>query len=73
MAFYGDGKHNEDMECDPEIFKAAVDIPKVDDDGTPSDEWYCVDYFKTKEEAIKYAQEHFGADENGMVSLISTF
>ena len=28
--------------------------------------------FDTREEAIKYAQEHFGADENGCVCLVST-
>lgn len=51
----------------------SVDIPKVNCDGTPSEEWYCVDYFESKEAAIKYAQEHFGADENGMVCLVSKF
>lgn len=50
----------------------AVDIPQCFN-GDPIDEWYCVDYFKTKEEAIKYAQEHFGADENGCVCLVSSF
>jgi hypothetical protein len=60
-------------EEDIEQFHAAVDIPKVDSAGQPSDEWYCVEYFKTKEEAIAYAREHYGADENGMVCLISTF
>lgn len=50
----------------------AVDIPQCFN-GDPIDEWYCVEYFKTKEEAIKYAQEHFGADENGCVCLISSF
>tara|TARA_X000001388_G_C2222627_1_gene119840 strand:- start:24 stop:434 length:411 start_codon:yes stop_codon:yes gene_type:complete len=29
--------------------------------------------FKTKEEAIKYAQEHFYADEDGCVCLVRTF
>ena len=48
-----------------------VDIPKVKGDGNPSEEWYNVESFSTKEDALKYAQEHFGADEKGMVCLIS--
>jgi hypothetical protein len=43
-----------------------VDIPQEH-----TDEWLNTGTFKTREEAIKYAQEKFGADENGMVSLIS--
>ena len=46
--------------------KFAVDIPQAD-----KEEWLAVEYFYTKEEAIKFAQEKFGADENGMVGLIS--
>lgn len=46
--------------------KYAVDIPNTD-----SEDWICIDYFKTKKEAIKFAQERFGADKNGKVSLIS--
>jgi len=49
----------------------AVDIPKVNPDGTPSEEWYCVEYFKTKMEAIQFAREFFGADYEGNVCLIS--
>jgi len=45
----------------------AVDIPKSD-----SEEWECVDYFYTKEEAIQFAKEKFGADENGHINLISS-
>ena len=51
----------------------AVDIPKIGEVGTPSEEWYCVDYFKTKQEALQFVQDKFGADENGMISLISNF
>jgi hypothetical protein len=43
-----------------------VDIPQED-----KEEWKNTGTFETREEAIKYAQEKFGADENGMVSLIS--
>ena len=46
--------------------KFAVDIPQAD-----KEEWLDVEYFETKEEAIKFAQEKFGADKNGMVGLIS--
>ena len=50
----------------------SVDIPQCLN-GEPMDEWFCVEYFETKEQAIKFAQEHFGADEEGKVCLISTF
>jgi len=43
-----------------------VDIPN-----SHSDEWICVQSFKTRGEAITFAREKFNADENGMVSLIS--
>lgn len=68
MAFYGDGKHNENMEYRQidETMKFAVDIPQLD-----KDEWLAVNYFETREEAIKFAQETFGADENGNICLIS--
>lgn len=56
----------QDNKEDFELFKFAVDIPKFE-----SDEWFCCEYFETKEEALKYAKEKFGADENGMVCLIS--
>lgn len=45
----------------------AVDIPQLS-----TEEWVCVEYFKTKKKAIKFAQEKFGADEKGLVSLISS-
>ena len=64
-------------ELDVEAFEMnhhSVDIPKVNSNGVPSSEWYCVkDDFNSKEEAIKYAQEHFGADETGMVCLVSNW
>lgn len=54
--------------------KFAVDIPQWLPEYKEEDserEWMCVDYFETREEALKFAQENFGADENGMVCLIS--
>ena len=72
MAFYMDGKHNENMEYIEED-KFAVDVPSsISDVYGNYHEWVNIDSFKTREEAIKFAQEHFGADENGMVCLIST-
>ncbi len=59
---------------DMEECRYAVDVPPSYPDKQGSfEEWINVDYFKTKEEAIKFAQEHFGADENGMICLISNF
>jgi len=43
-----------------------VDIPQSD-----KEEWLNIQSFSTREEAIDFAQFKFGADENGMVSLIS--
>lgn len=79
MAFYGDGKHNENMEYiddsdEIEDWETTyfVDIPQCFN-GEPIDEWRTIKEFKTNEEALKYAQEHFGADENGMICLISSY
>ena len=35
------------------------------------DEWHNVEDFDSYEEALKFAQDNFGADEKGMVCLIS--
>lgn len=43
-----------------------VDIPQLG-----KEEWLNVLFFSTRQEAIDYAKETFGADDNGMVSLIS--
>ena len=43
-----------------------VDIPQEH-----KEEWLNTGTFETREQAIKFAQEKFGADEKGMVSLIS--
>jgi len=57
---------------DLDEFRWAVDIPQTFD-GDPTDEWKTVEYFENREDAIKFAQEHFGADEDGMICLISSF
>jgi hypothetical protein len=49
-----------------EKMRYAVDIPELD-----SEEWKCVEYFETKQEAIKYAQARFFADKYGKINLIS--
>ena len=53
-----------------EEMRFVVDIPHLHPiDHTP--EWETIEYFDTKEEAIEYARNTFGADDKGMVSLIS--
>lgn len=49
-----------------------VDIPNINSirEGR-SEEWINVESFDTKEKAIEYAQEFLGADENGMICVIS--
>lgn len=49
----------------------AVDIPHVD--RIDSGEWTNLETFQTREEAIKWAMEKLGADENGMICVISSF
>jgi hypothetical protein len=48
-----------------------VDIPRLDSSGNPAEEWMMVESFETNEEAIEFAIKHFGADENGMICIIS--
>jgi hypothetical protein len=67
-----DNIEEEYYEDDSEI-QASVDIPAVGIDGMPTTGWRELATFKTKEEAIQWAQEHLGADENGMICVISEF
>ena len=48
-----------------------VDIPQCGTDGLPKDEWRNIADFKIKQEAIDFAIKYLGADENGMISVIS--
>lgn len=48
------------------IFYVDVPNPNID-----TVEWINIESFGTKEEAIAFAQKHFGADENGCVSLVA--
>ncbi len=45
--------------------KYAIDIPSLD-----NDEWICVEYFETKQKAIKFSRSKFGADKDGKISLV---
>jgi len=47
--------------------KYFVDIPNTNG----GDEWNSVFESTSRPEAIAYAREHFGADENGMICIIS--
>ena len=49
---------------------ARLDVPNGYDAEV---EWMDYDYFETKEEAIKFARHHFGADKNGCICLVSEF
>lgn len=74
MSIYGDGKHNEDMELydeDDLENHFAVDIPHVN--RIESEEWTCLETFKTREEAIAWAMEKLGADDLGRINVISSF
>jgi hypothetical protein len=51
--------------------KYAVDVPNSDV-SDPNNVWLAVEYFKTRKEAVKFAQEKYGADKNGKVSLVSS-
>lgn len=46
----------------------AVDIPIIS-----SEDWENVAYFDTREEAVTFVQQRFGADENGCICLVSEF
>ena len=59
----------EDHDDSEDLF--AVDIPHVN--RIESGEWTNLATFKTREEAIAWAMEKLGADENGMISVISSF
>jgi hypothetical protein len=68
IAAYLEGDIEEPTIVDEEEFPKVfyVDIPQLD-----SEEWVNVETFDSKEEAIAFARDKFGADENGNVSLIS--
>jgi hypothetical protein len=49
-----------------------VDIPKQPPTDTELEvEWENVKQFETREEAIAFAKETYGADDNGNVSLVT--
>jgi hypothetical protein len=61
--------HNEDYEDDRGTY--YVDIPTADCIDNPDGAYKHVATFPTKKEAIAFAREHFGADDNGNVSLVT--
>jgi hypothetical protein len=48
-----------------------VDLPSIDGIGNPDCPMIAVDNFPTREEAIAFAREHFGADDEGRICLVS--
>ncbi len=57
---------NLDSEEEPsEVY--SVNLPISHD---PKSAWLNVEVFETKEEAIKFVQHQFGADENGCICLV---
>lgn len=63
-------KNKEDPE--QELNNFYVDVPPSTPDGEDGyGTWINIDSFKTRQEAIDFAKEHFGADDEGKVSLIS--
>lgn len=51
----------------------AVDVPPHTIDKFGENPWVNIETFKTRQEALDFVQEYFGADENGMVSLITAY
>lgn len=76
IIFFKDSEEEEEEEKEEESFDDdedhfAVDIPNVN--RIDSGEWTELATFKTREEAIAWAMENLGADENGMICVISSF
>jgi len=46
----------------------SIDVPNGYDAEAA---WINYNCFETKEEAVKFAMHHFGADENGCICLLS--
>lgn len=57
-----------EIDLDEETSKFAVDIPQAD-----RQDWLNVASFPTKEEAIQFAKEKFGADDEGKIQLITEY
>lgn len=75
MAIYNNDRDSNDIMW--EEHHAAVDIPSINNLMSDNEEvrqtWVNVETFPTKEDAIKWAMENLGADENGNICVISTF
>jgi hypothetical protein len=71
IVFSDNSEEEEDFGNNDSEDSYAVDIPHVS--RIDSGEWTNLATFKTREEAIAWAMEKLGADENGMISVISSF
>lgn len=58
-------EEDEDYKVMPQY---AVDLPNPYETDSP---WIAVDYFDTNEEALKFVQDTYGADEKGRICLVS--
>lgn len=66
-----DGQKTTDM---PDILVEILGLPTFYVDIPPTNgrsEWNNVKQFYSKPDALKYAKEHFGADDQGRISIIS--
>ena len=48
-----------------------VDIPKRPEEQSEAQEYENAGEFETREEAVAFAKEHFGADDSGNINLIT--
>ena len=64
-----------EQDIQPLLTTYSIDIPQLNSQtGIPSDEWRCIAEFPNdRAAAIKFAMEHLGADENGMICVISEY
>lgn len=51
--------------------RVRVDVPLKSGVNNPDESWTGVAGFSTREEAIRFTQEHFGADDQGRVCLVT--
>lgn len=58
-------------EAYPQSDTFYVDLPTVDCIGNADGSWQNVAEYRSRTQAIQFAQTHFGADEQGCVCLVS--
>lgn len=66
---------NTDVEVirESESLRFAIDIPDPDRVEEPDSRWVNVATFPAREDAIAWAREHLGADENGFINVLSVY